>query len=289
MIGRPRRQSKALLPRQVAFATVCAAGLLLAGCHRGASDPASAAPDQPASSLETGYARPPEVNTAGRTSGAVMLSGRSDPNARIRLSAPDGNAYGATATAAGTWTLAVPIAADMREFGLSEVLGDPADANSRNIQGLGYFAVLPASGRPAVRLRAGGGSEVIGDIEAAPQLTAVDYDSGGGAVVSGLARPGAPVRVSVDGAAPVEARPDARGWFSIALPGMLKPGAHQAVLQSAGGTRQAGFAISPAAPISGVPCRGQRMAGGWRIDWLTPGGAAQTTLVLDDPQAGAKP
>jgi len=107
-------------------------------------------------------------------------------------------------------------------------------------------------------------------------------------VLSGLAKPGAPVRVAVDGATPIEARPDARGWFSVPLTGILKPGGHQAVLQSAGGTRQADFAISPAAPIGSAPFHAQRQGGGWRIDWLTPGGAPQTTVVLDDPET-AKP
>jgi hypothetical protein len=55
-----------------------------------------------------------------------------------------------------------------------------------------------------------------------------------------------------------------------------------------GGTRQAGFAISPAAPIGSAPFHAQRQGGGWRVDWVTPGGGPQTTLVLDDPEA-AKP
>jgi hypothetical protein len=287
MIGRPRRQSKALLAPQGGFAALCIAGLVLVGCHRNAADAQNAAgdaaSDQPASSLETGYVKPPALKAAERQSGGVLLSGSADPDARVRLSSPDGVAYGATATAAGAWSIVAPAETTVRLFGLSEVLG------SRSVQGLGYFAVLPAPGRPAVRLRAGGGSEAVSEAEAAPQLTTVDFDSGGGAVVSGLAKPGAPVRVSIDGGAPAEARPDARGWFSVALPGVLKPGDHQAIAQSSGGSRQAVFSISPAAPLGGASYRGQRQAGAWRIDWLTPGGAAQTTLALDASETAARP
>jgi hypothetical protein len=293
MIGCLRGLSKRLLAHPGALAATCFAGLLLAGCHgvRDEAAPASSAADsdKAAAAQDTGYVRPPVVSAAARASSAVVLSGRSDPNARIRLSAPDGNAYGATATAAGTWALAVPVQADVREFGLSEVLGDGGIQTSRTIQGDGYIAVLPSPGRPAVVLHAGGGSQALSDIDPAPQLTTVDYDSGGGAVVSGLAKPGAPVRLSVDGGASVEARPDARGWFQAALPGMLKVGSHQATVQFADGERKAAFTLASAAPISGVPYRGQRQAAGWRIDWLTPGGAAQTTLVLDAPQAANKP
>ena len=78
-----------------------------------------------------------------------------------------------------------------------------------------------------------------------------------------------------------EARADAQGRFSFALAAMLKPGDHALVVQSPGGQAGARFSVSRSGPISGLPFRGERQAGDWRIDWLTPAGGAQTTLIMD--------
>jgi hypothetical protein len=215
--------------------------------------------------------------------GGVALGGRTNPEARVRLQSPDGAAYGVTAGADGTWTLATPPAPGVRLLGVSEVVG------SRAVQSTGYLAILPAPGQPAIMLRAGGGSQVFPVAAAAPWISAVDVDGGGGASVSGVGRPGVPVRMVVDGVAAGEARPDAQGRFSVAPTFTLKPGLHQAVAQSSLGHGKADFVVSQAAPISGPPFFGQRQANDWRIDWLTPGGAPQTTLVFDPPQAGARP
>jgi len=47
---------------------------------------------------------------------------------------------------------------------------------------------------------------------------------------------------------------------------------------------QAGVAVSAPAPISGLPFHATRLAGSWRIDWLTPGGGVQCTIILDEPE-----
>ena len=262
---------------------MCAASVLISGCHRAETDSSASASGQAAASQESDYVVPPELTSASRVTGGVVLSGRSDPNARVRLLSPDGNAYGATATAAGAWTLTVPVQGDLREFGVSEVLGEGDIQKSRNIQGQGYYALLPNPGRPAVLLRAGGGSQALSQPPAGPQVTTIDFDTGGGAVVSGLAKPGSPVRVSVDGAAAADIKADARGWFSLVLSGVLKPGEHEAVVQSAEGSDRAAFSVAPAAAITALPYHGLRQQAGWRIDWVTPGGSVQTTLVIDPP------
>jgi hypothetical protein len=215
--------------------------------------------------------------------GGVALAGRTDPEARVRLQSPDGAAYGVTAAADGGWALAMPPQQGVRLVGIAEEVG------SRAVQSTGYLAILPAPGQTAILLRAGGGSQVFAPTASAPWISAVDFDAGGGAVISGIGRPGAPVRVVVDGVVAGEARPDADGGFLVILPFTLKPGLHEAEAQSTLGHGHANFAVSQAAPISGPPFVGQRQANDWRIDWLTPGGAPQTTLVFDPPPPGARP
>ena len=43
---------------------------------------------------------------------------------------------------------------------------------------------------------------------------------------------------------------------------------------------QASATLSPALPLAHGPFRAARSATGWRIDWLTPGGGVQTTLLI---------
>ncbi len=258
-------------------ATGCA--LLLAACHPKADNHAPAAPA--ADTAQSSYMTPPRVTQAVRQDGGgVTLAGHTDPEARVRLQSPSGPAYGITAGADGTWTLATPPLQAVRLLGISEVVG------SRAVQSEGYLAVIPEPGQPAVMLRAGGGSHAIAPAPTAPWISTIDFDAGGGAVISGLAKPNEPVRVGIDGASAGEARPDAEGRFSVELATMLRPGAHRAEVQSAAGANHVDFAFAPPPPISGMPFAGQRQANDWRIDWLTPGGAPQTTLAFDPPKAG---
>ena len=166
---------------------------------------------------------------------------------------------------------------EVRLFGISEA------TPGRPIQGEGYLAVLPAPGRAAVLLRAGTGAQAGGPLPPKPMIVAVDFDAAGDTVFSGLARPGQPLRLAVDGMASPEVRADAVGRFSVTLDKPLKAGTHSVVVQSQGAPAAppVRFSITAAAPVSGLPFRGQRLAAGWRIDWLTPSGGEQTTLIMD--------
>ena len=252
--------------------------LLLAACQpRTDSHPAPA--PTPADNAQTSYMTPPRVTQAARLdNGGVSLSGRTDPEARVRLQSPSGPAYGVTAGSDGVWTLSTAPLDAVRFFGISEVIG------SRAVQSEGYLAVIPGPGQPVVMLRSGGGSHAIAPAPAAPWIAAIDFDAGGGAVISGLAKPNDPVKVVVDGAAAGDARPDGEGRFSVELTTMLRPGLHHANAQSASGSSHVDFVFAP--PPAGQSFAGQRQANDWRIDWLTPGGAPQTTLVFDPPKAG---
>jgi len=256
-----------------------AASLLLAGCGRGA-DWREAHADTPKDGPSSGYIRPPQITGAARApDGGTVLSGQSQANVRLRLASPDGGTYGATADDDGRWSIDLPGDPAVRLFGLSEETG------GRVVQGEGYVAVLPAPGRPAVLLRAGGGAAPLDDNQTL-QIAAVDFDAGGSGVVSGAARSGAAVRVALDGAAAGETHASPQGRYSTAIAGAVKAGPHQVEVRSGAGAAQAAITVGPApGPLAGTPYRGQRVAGAWRVDWLTPGGGPQTTLVLDPPEA----
>ena len=229
------------------------------------------------SDAESAYVRPPEVRAAERApDGGVILSGRAEPNSRVRLSSPDGGANGGTVTANGVWSM--PTAPGGGIYGLSEDLG------GRVVQGEGYIVTLPPPGRAAALLRAGGGARVLGGGQAGVRIAVADFDGEGGAVISGFAPAGAGLRLAVDGAAaPGEVKADSQGRFFIAAPSVLKRGVHQIRVQSGALASQADIAVEPAGPISGRPYRAVRQDHAWRVDWITPGGGPQTSVILDPP------
>lgn len=251
--------------------------LALAACGKGGDwrhvQPPSPAADNDA---DAGYVRPPQVKAAMRAQdGGVILSGQAEPNTRVRLLSPDGAANGGTVTGDGAWSMPTPPGGGI--YGLSEDLG------GRIVQGEGYVVTLPAPGRPGALLRAGGGATVLGGGEGgALRITAVDFDSAGGGVVSGFAPTGTGLRLAMDGAtASGEVKADAHGRFFISAPSPLKAGPHQIRVVGGGQMAVADIAVQPPAPISGQPFHAARQANGWRVDWMTPGGGRQTSLILD--------
>ena len=251
----------------------------LAACGRGGAAWRPADTPAPPGPEESGYLRPPLPQSAQRApGGGVVLSGRSGPQVRVRLSSPPPNsvAYGATARDDGVWSIATPDSPDVALFGIAEELV------GRDVQSEGYVAVLPRPGPAGALLRAGGGAAVlVNTITAGVRIAAVDYDGSGAAVVSGLARPGGVARLVIDGAAAGEARVGERGRFSISLASGLKPGDHEARVDCADQSVTVKFALDHPRTISGLPYHGERTSAGWRIDWLTPGGGEQTTLIFD--------
>jgi hypothetical protein len=249
----------------------------LAGCQRPA--PHAQAPAQAPNPL-LDYASPPELTGAVRGAEAtVSLSGVARPGASIRLASPDGTAISTSASSAGRWTLSAAAGAEPRLFSLSEALG------GRLLRARGYIAALPAPGAAAVMLRPGTAAEPLAGQDRGPRLTAVDFDRSGAGVVAGLARPGEAVRITLDGADAGEGRANAQGIFTVPLSRTLAPSAHTLTATSALGSASAAFEASPASAIARPPFTASRAASSWRIDWMTPGGGVQTT-VLFDPAEG---
>lgn len=246
-----------------------AAGLLTA-CGPGAPVTQDKA-DKP-DSAEAGYVAPPSLEAARRAASGVALSGKGAPDSDLRLGSPTGEVVMGRTDGLGQWTATVPDAPGVRLFGLSTI------HEGRTVQAEGY--VMVAEGGEVALLRAGAGARRVAAGSASPRILAVDVDREGGAVISGVAAPGAGLNVRVDRITRGGGRTDDEGRFFISLTDALSPGVHDIQVAGEGGETAVSIAVSPAAPLVYGPVRAERTAQGWRIDWMTPGGGIQTTLLI---------
>ena len=259
-----------------AAGALVAAAVVLAACGRPAPGPAVAQ----AASPRSDYLASPEPRSATPTAGGVMLAGVGQPDAMIRLASPDGSAIGAAAGHDGAWTLTAPGGDTIRLYSLSEDLG------GRLLRARGYIALTPLPGPAAATLRPGSAVEPLGAPGGGLRIAAVDFDRSGAAVASGSARPQASVRLALDGADAGDDRADAAGRYTVTLAEALKPGRHVLTATSPGNAAvNAAFDAAPAAPITRPPFSAARQDGAWRLDWMTPGGGVQTTVMFDPPEA----
>lgn len=262
------------------IALIALAAAALGACGKASAPARAATPDEAA-----GYARPPELLDAGRSAtGGAELKGVARPDAQVRLLSPDGTAIPAAADHSGAWTLRA-LVQEPRLYALAD------DLSGRLVRSRGYVALLPPPGQPVVLLRPGAGPHALGGPRAKPLIAAVDYDRGGAGVVSGLAAAGQVVRVQLDGADAGEGRADSMGAFSVSLSEQLRPGSHRVVVRAVNdpgpdALTEAQFEVGPTAAEIKPPMTAVRLEDAWRLDWLTPGGAVQTTIAFD-PGAGA--
>jgi hypothetical protein len=252
----------------VAFAL--AAGLGLSGC--GARPPAAGA-EGDAAAQEVSNLAPPRVDSVRLQNGGVVLAGAAPAGGLIRLATPAGEATGATADAHGRWTIYLPASVEPRIFGLS------VSEHGRQVQAEGYVLVTPQG--QAALLRAGTGALRI-DPSMTPALRAIDFDRGGGMEVSAQVAPGATVIVHLDGRQAAEGRADAAGRYVASLGSQtaIRPGAHQVQVSGDGFSDRVTAQVSPAAPLAQGPARSQLTPAGLRVDWMTPGGGVQSTLLV---------
>jgi hypothetical protein len=253
----------------------------LAGCARldGAAKIGASRPGAQSAAGESAYRTPPAVITAAGAGGArIRLDGFADPGSRVRLATPDGHAEFAQADADGRWRVAIPDAGAVRLFGVSMAEG------GRTVQSESYLALLP--GGRAVQLRSGAGAVALG---APPALgvTAVDFDRKGGAVISGRAPAGATVDVTVDGTLRGHAPADPQGRWSLDLDEPLGRGDHAIAASTRGARAAVSAQLGAPAPLTDGPFVADRTADGWRIEWVTPAGGVQTTLVFNPRGASA--
>lgn len=247
-----------------------ALAVLLAAC--GDKSPGAARSADAPDGAEAGYVAPPTLEDATRGAGHVVLSGRAAPRADVRLGSPTGEVVMGKADAEGRWSLAAPTGPGVRLFGLSTI------RDGRTVQAEGY--VMVTQDGEAALLRAGAGARRLTAGSSSPRILAVDVDREGGAVVSGVAAPGAGLNVRVDRVTRGGGRTDDEGRFFISLTDSLGPGVHDIQVAGDGGEHAVVIATSPAPPLTRGPVRADLMSTGWRIDWMTPGGGVQTTLLI---------
>lgn len=233
------------------------------------------APKGPADpTADAGYLKPPTLTVSRRApDGAILLTGEAAPGAAVVLGAPMQAPLTARADPAGVWTLRLPAAADVRLFGLS--MSAPAGPK---VQSQGYLAVLP-DGR-AAQLRSGASALVYGPGSEMPRLLTVDFDRDGAASVSGTARAGSGLSLRIDRSARGVGKTDSQGRFHLAIERPLNAGALAFEIAGDSGEQAVTVPVT-AAPDLTVPFRAVRSGAAWRIDWMTPGGGVQTSLILD--------
>jgi hypothetical protein len=257
--------------RPVAPAALVLAGVL-AGCGDGRGSPGQVTASGE-SGGEAAYRPPPEATFSQRLAGgAVVLGGSSDPGTRVRLASPGGTMTPAVASGHGAWRARLPARDSVRLFGLA------ANEHGRTVQSDGYLAVTP--GGLAAQLRAGAGARVIAS-KGPLRILSVDFDRKGGVVMSGIAAPREAVSLRADGAVRGRVLADGDGRFTFPFDEPLKPGIHNLEAVDGAAHSAASVALTPPAPLTAGPYRATHEADGWRIDWLTPGGGAQATLLLN--------
>lgn len=263
---------------QAAKSSLLAVALLtISACSQPANNAASADAAEIAS--EQAYQAAPELTGASFVhDGRVELVGRAAPGAAVRLTSPGAPAQFANADPAGLWRLTAPASAEPRLFGLS------MSAGGRVVQAMGYLFVAPGA---LARLRVGGGAEVLTSGPRSLAALALDYDNKGAATVAGMAQPGEAVRLRADGVERGQAVADQEGRFVLSLSQPLTSGSHDFELVTPSGTARFSAEVSAAPPITGAPYAARRDGAAWRVDWITPGGGEQTTLVLDRTGAPA--
>jgi hypothetical protein len=242
----------------------------LAACGEGAA-PASAPTPGAVSQADAGYLTPPQVTAARVEGDTLRLTGSAPPSSRVRLATPEGQAMFADADSKGDWRLSMPRGAQPRIFGLSAVTG------GRTVQSEGYLLLTPEG--EAALLRAGAGAVRVGRA-GKNDIDAVDFDREGGAIVSGRAPAGAALSVHVDGRKLAEGRADTKGRYVLAMTQPLESGPRQIDVFGDATENPVVIETSPAAALSSGPFRASSVSAGLRIDWMTPGGGVQSTILL---------
>ncbi|HEY0436359.1 MAG TPA: Ig-like domain-containing protein, partial [Phenylobacterium sp.] len=228
-----------------------------------------------AAEADGGYLAPPQPDAVRTDANGVVLSGRGPAGAQVRLARPTGEAIFATADGGGRWTIQLGPAAEPRIFGLSATVG------GRQTQAQGYLLVTPRG--QAALLRAGAGALRV-DATPGSGLRAIDFDVGGGLEITTAARPRAAVIVRLDGRQVAQGRADDEGRYAVSLPPAgqppIRPGTHVAQASGDGFTDTAAFVVSRPQPLAAGPLSSQLTPAGLRVDWMTPGGGVQSTILV---------
>lgn len=242
-----------------------AAMLCLSLAALGACGETGPEPAEPAAS-QSSWATPPVIEAVASGADGVLISGRAAPASRVRLTAAEGAAHGASADAEGRFQVRIPTSEAAR-------LVQPSILRTGEIvPGEGWLFVPPGRDDRAALLRPGAAAVRFNDA----LVGAVDYD--GGVLVSGRTAPGAEVRVTVDGSPAGAALAGADGRYVVRLP-PTPVGLH--VIRATTGQATSAVSIRLEAP-EGSTFRASLTESGWRVIWPLPGGGAQATWIVGD-------
>jgi hypothetical protein len=165
-----------------------------------------------------------------------------------------------------------------------------AKSGDRMLRGEGALLQNPAPAAAALLLRAGAPSVSLTHGAGELTLEAVDFDSGGLAI-AGHGRPHAGLRLSLEGQPAAAGQVEESGAFDLlAVQGDLKPGLHRLRLaDDAGAEVSVQIDATPSTPADDAPYAVRPVAGGWRVDWSTPGGGSQSSVIFAPPITAVKP
>jgi hypothetical protein len=225
------------------------------------------------------YRPAPELLGGGSAAdGRLQLTGSAVPAAVVRLYSPGGAQQFATADEHGRWRFTLAASSQARLLSLS--MSD----NGRVVQAMEYLFVAPDG--VVARLRSGGGTQAPARGQVGLAALALDYDNQRAATLSGVAGPHETVTVRVDGVERSQGAADSAGRFVLALQ-PLAAGAHEFDLMGVAQEIHFSANVGSPAPLGKATYTAQKTGQGWRIDWVTPGGGEQTTLILGPSEAGA--
>jgi hypothetical protein len=101
-------------------------------------------------------------------------------------------------------------------------------------------------------------------------------------MVSAAVPPGATVILQIDGRQAAQGRANAQGYYQASLgsPNPIRAGSHEVRVSGDGFADSVVAHITPAAPLAQGPLRSQLTSAGLRVDWMTPGGGVQSTILV---------
>jgi hypothetical protein len=226
------------------------------------------------------YLKPPSVLTAqAGVDGVFHIEGVAQPGAGVQLIQADNSALSARADAQGHWSLTVPAASTVRLF------AETMSSGARTVVGEGFLMLAP-DGR-AAQLRAASASQVLAPVTRTPRILSVDFDRDGGAIIAGVAPAGTGMNIRVDRIASGDVTADAQGRFVAAIQQKLGPGPHLIDISGDAGEDQIVVNANRAVPLTAGPFRAERLDRAWRIDWMTPAGGVQSSIVVARAETGA--
>ena len=106
-------------------------------------------------------------------------------------------------------------------------------------------------------------------------------------MISGVGTTGAEIGLRLDRTAAGGSTIDRQGRYSFALSRPITPATHELEMSGEGGEDVIVVATGRP-PAMDRPFRAARLPNAWRIDWMNPGGGAQTTLLFDAPAPEAR-